>query len=94
MASSPREEFSFELADSVVAKASALLVSVGKESLHAADTFSVERAWFEMDHSIYQGQKRAAPTFVSVKGRRMAHDDAWDTDFVADPGRGAGGTPP
>ena len=78
MASSPREEFSFELADSVVAKASALLVSVGKESLHAADTFSVERAWFEMDHSIYQGQKRAAPTLALVKVLRMAHEDARD----------------
>ena len=93
-ASSPREELSCELADSVVAKASALLASVRKASLHPSELLSVDRAWSEMDHNTYQGQKRAAPTFVSVKGRRMAHDDAWDTDFVADPGRGAGGTPP
>ena len=55
MASSPREEFSSELADLVVAKASALLASVRKTSLHPTGLLSVERAWSEIDHSTYQG---------------------------------------
>ena len=60
-------------------KASALLVSVRKESLRAAHILSVERAWFEMDHSTHQGQKRAAPTLALVKPLRMSYDEARDT---------------
>ena len=74
MTSSPREEFSAEVGASVVAKASALLASIRKTSLHP-----VERAWCEMDHSTYQGQKRTAPTLVLVKALTLAHDDARDT---------------
>ena len=77
MASSPREFFS-ELADSVVAKASALLVSVRKASLQPTELLSVERACSEMDHATYQGQKRAAQTLALVKALRMAHGEARD----------------
>ena len=44
VASSSRVKFSSELATSVVAKASTLLASVRKASLHGTDLLSVERA--------------------------------------------------
>ena len=78
MDSWPRVEFSSELANLVVEKASALQASVRKASLHGADLLSVERTWSTMDNSTYLGQKRAAPTLTLVKALRMAHDEAHD----------------
>ena len=67
MASSPGEEFAAELGAAVVAKASALLVSVRKTSLHPPEILSVQRAWSTMDHTSWKGQMRATPTLAFVK---------------------------
>ena len=77
-ASSPREEFSSEAVDSVVAKASALLAAVRKTSLHPTELLPVEKDGSEMDHITYQGQNRAALTLALVKALRMASDEARD----------------
>ena len=55
MASLAREELSSALGASVVVKASTLLASVRKTSLHPADLLSMRRAWSAMDHRMWQG---------------------------------------
>ena len=49
MASSSRVEFAPKLGAAVVAKASSLLASVRKTSLHPPEPLSVRRAWYAMD---------------------------------------------
>ena len=59
-----------------MAKASALLKSVRRTSMHPPELLSVRQAWSEMDHSSWQGQLRAAPTLELVTALWLAHDDA------------------
>ena len=54
MASSARVEVSAKLRAAVVAKASALLTSVKRTSLHPPELLSVRQAWSKMDHSSWQ----------------------------------------
>ena len=76
MASSARVEFSAELRTAVVAKASALLTSVGRTSSHPPELLPVRQAWSNMDHSSWLSQQKAAPTLDLVTALRMAHDEA------------------
>ena len=72
----PHMEFLVKLRAAVVANASALLTSVRKASLHAPELLSVRQAWSKVDHSSWQGQLRAAPTFDLVTALSLAHDKA------------------
>ena len=55
MASSARVEFSAKLRTAVVAKASALLTSVRRTSMHPPELLSVRQAWSKIDHSSCAG---------------------------------------
>ena len=76
MASWARVEFSTKLRAVVVAKASVLLASVRRTSLHPPELLSVRQAWSTMDNSSWQGQLRAAPTLDLVASLRMAPNEA------------------
>ena len=73
MASSARVEFSAKLRTAVVAKASALLKSVRRTSMHPPELLSVRQAWSKMDLSSWQGQLTAVPTLGLVTALRLAH---------------------
>ena len=85
MASSARVEFSAKLGAAVVGKASALLTSVRRTSLHPPEVLSVRQVWSTMDNSSWQGQLRAAPSLDLVTALRMAHDEAQDTGLWPTP---------
>ena len=85
MASSARVEFSAKLGAAVVGKASALLTSVRRTSLHPPKLLTVRQAWSIMDNSSWQGQLRATPTLDLVTALRLAHDEAQDTVLLANP---------
>ena len=79
MTSPPRVEALSKLRAAVVAKASTLLASVRKTSLHPPELLLVRRAWSTMDHSSWKGQLRDAPTLDLVTALRLAHDEAQET---------------
>ena len=76
MASWARVEFSTKLRAVVVAKASVLLASVRRTSLHPPELLSVGQAWSKMHHSSWKGQLRAARTLDPVTALRLAHGEA------------------
>ena len=77
MASTPKVDFSTELAQAVVTTATALLSFEGL-SLMRAEDLSVGAAWARRDNGSFSGQMRRAPTVVLVKAWRLAHDEALD----------------
>ena len=79
MASLARVESSANLRAAAVSKASALLTSVRRTSLHPPEYLSVRQVWSTMDNSSWQGQLRAAPTLDLVAALRLAHNEAQDT---------------
>ena len=86
MASAPRVDFSSAMATTVVKTACALLTSERMASWQV-DALSVEAAWTRMYSTPYAGQTRAAPTLALVKALLMAHDEAPDPVFLAEPRR-------
>ena len=76
MASSACVEFFTKLRAAVVGKASDVLTSVKRTSLHTPELLSVRQAWSTMTNSSWQGQLRAAPTLDLVAALRMAHVEA------------------
>ena len=77
MATTPRVEFSADLAEAVVAAAMALLTSERRSSFKAEDT-SIGAVWARRKNNSAFGQVRRAPTLALVKALTLAHDDAPD----------------
>ena len=86
-------EIRVKIGAAVVAKASALRTFVRRASFSPPELQSIRRAWFEMGHSSWQGQLRAAPTADLVTALRVAEDEAHDS-LMANPAGGAAGAPP
>ena len=93
MATTPRVEFSADLAEAVVAAATILLTSERRSSFRA-ENLSVGVVWARRDNNSAFGQMRRAPALALVKALRLAHDDApypvlWPTPQEALEGRRA-----
>ena len=77
MSSTPRVEFSADLAEAVVAAAAVLLTSERRSPFKTGD-LSVGAVWARLDNTSAFGQMRRALTLALVKASTLAHDDAPD----------------
>ena len=93
MSTSPRAEFSVDLAEAVVAAATVFLASQ-RQSSFRAENLSVGAVWARLDNNSAFAQMRRAPTLAFVKVSRLALDNApdpvlWPTPKKALEGRRA-----
>ena len=93
MATTPRVAFSADLAETVVAAATALLTSERRSSFKVED-LSVGAVWARCENNSAFRQMRRAPALALVKASRLTHDDVpdpvlWPTPKEALDGRHA-----
>ena len=74
MASKKRHEFGTDLRTEVFETASVLLTSVRLSSFQTPELLSVRRAWSDLEHSSWSGQKKAGLTLALVTALRRDHD--------------------